>query len=48
MCLWRFVSLTLAGHNIRLQIEKSLFPDTVPGLHHKKPPEVRLNKKDEI
>ena len=28
--------------------KKSLFPDTVPGLHHKKPTEVRLDKKDEI
>ena len=42
--LWRFVSV--AGHKIRLQIEKSPFPDTVPGLHHKKPAEVRLDKKD--
>ena len=44
--LWRFVSV--AGHKIRLQIEKSPFPDTVPGLHHKKPAEVRLDKKDLI
>ena len=27
---------------------KSPFPDTVPGLHHKKPAEVRLDKKDVI
>ena len=46
MYLWRFVSV--AGHKIRLQIEKSPFPDTVPGLHHKKPAEVRLDKKDVI
>ena len=46
LCLWRFVSV--AGHKIRLQIEKSPFPDTVPGLHHKKPAEVRLDKKDVI
>ena len=38
----------LAGHKIRLQIEKSPFPHTVPGLHHKKPAEVRLDKKDVI
>ena len=44
--LWRFVSV--ASHKIRLQIEKSPFPDTVPGLHHKKPAEVRLDKKDVI
>ena len=44
--LWRFVSV--AGHKIRLQIEKSPFLDTVPGLHHKKPAEVRLDKKDVI
>ena len=46
MMLWRFVSV--AGHKIRLKIEKSPFPDTVPGLHHKKPAEVRLDKKDVI
>ena len=44
--LWRFVSV--ASHKIRLQIEKSPFLDTVPGLHHKKPAEVRLDKKDVI
>ena len=46
MTVWRFVSV--ASHKIRLQIEKSPFPDTVPGLHHKKPAEVRLDKKDVI